>query len=79
MSQVPIKNTDGKVVGFQYCNDARVVATTYLCHVCGVEIGEDAIVWAREDGTLDTDKGHPFCESCLPEDPNDEGWDKNSY
>lgn len=42
----------------------------YKCIQCGKEVGEEEVIWARWDGTLSTDNGDPYCQSCLPEQPN---------
>ena len=39
---------------------------------CGDWVDDDDVIWAMPDGTLDTDKGEPFCDVCLPQDPNEE-------
>jgi len=39
----------------------------WRCHKCNEWMDADEIVWATEDGELNTDKGNPYCDSCLPE------------
>jgi len=36
------------------------------CYDCGLEIAEDDVLWATEDGVLTTN-GNPYCDACLPE------------
>jgi hypothetical protein len=38
----------------------------YKCSGCKTWIREDEVIWATKDGKLDTDKGKPFCDTCLP-------------
>jgi hypothetical protein len=44
----------------------RIYYTEYACYTCGSWLREDEVIWAKEDGTLDTDKGNPYCDCCLP-------------
>ena len=36
------------------------------CTDCPKMIDEDEVIWATEKGKLDTDKGNPYCDECLP-------------
>lgn len=38
---------------------------------CGEWLGEDEVIWARRDGTLDTDTGLAWCDGCLPPEPEE--------
>jgi hypothetical protein len=50
----------------------RCQMTEYECiGKCGVWMDEDEVIWATPDGRLNTDTGSPFCEACLPADPDD--------
>jgi len=40
----------------------------YDCVGCGIEIIEDEVNWATEDGKLTVLKGDPYCDACLPEE-----------
>jgi len=37
------------------------------CHNCQTELHEDEVIWATEDGELNTDSGNPYCVKCCPE------------
>ena len=44
----------------------RIYYTEYACECCGVWLREDEIIWALPNGELNTDKGNPYCDNCLP-------------
>ncbi len=50
---------------------------SYRCTGCGAEIPQDETFHARPDGTLDADRGLPYCDGCFgdlgPRDLNPEG------
>ena len=46
----------------------RIYAERWKCTGCGCFEDAEEIVWARPDGTLDTDKGDPYCVSCVPDE-----------
>jgi hypothetical protein len=52
-------------------NDGRMFCDSWKCVGCGEWLDEEDIVWALEDGTLNTDTGRPWCVSCCPADPDD--------
>ena len=39
----------------------------WKCTGCGCFEAAENVLWARADGTLDTDRGDPYCVSCAPE------------
>lgn len=44
----------------------------YKCAKCGTMLHEEIVIWALPDGTLNTDTGEPYCDACLPEQPDEE-------
>lgn len=50
----------------------------YRCSECGKHLPEDEVVWADDDGTLNTDTGKPWCTTCAPEEPVDPAWESEA-
>lgn len=44
----------------------RVYREEWRCRGCGAWIALDELVWADDQGKVDTDRGAPWCVSCLP-------------
>lgn len=42
---------------------------------CEAWVEESEAVWATKSGKLDTDKGDPYCDSCVPQEEEDPGED----
>lgn len=40
----------------------------WRCFECDNWVDADEVIWATPDGQLDTDKGNPYCDSCVPEE-----------
>ena len=36
------------------------------CRECGKPLNEDEVLWATEEGDLNSDVGHPWCDECIP-------------
>ena len=67
--------SNGKVIGRYIYNDIRVVATEYVCQGCHERFDEELVVWVMPDGTqeiMEKEGAMPYCENCLPPDPDDE-------
>lgn len=41
-----------------------------ICIKCNILYDIDNIIYAKQDGNLSVNEGNPYCESCLPEEPN---------
>ena len=39
------------------------------CYGCGKKLNEDEAIHATENGILSTGYGDPYCDECLPEEP----------
>lgn len=48
----------------------RIHHAEWKCHICGEWTHEDEVVWVKEDGTLTTRDGNPYCVSDAPEQPD---------
>ena len=46
--------------------NGRIYNEEYKCHDCGNWINEQEVIWALENGELNTEKGNPYCDECLP-------------
>lgn len=51
----------------------RLYRREYRCSgPCGGWLGEEDVLWAEHDGTLDTDTGVAWCLTCAPPEPLDD-------
>lgn len=50
-------------------SNPRIYVEEWRCSDCGVWVPSDEVVWAGPDGILDTDRGDPWCVSCVPTEP----------
>lgn len=62
--------------GWCSCEDNEGKENPYLdctdneqCIKCDMSYGIDNIIYAKQDGTLSSSEGDPYCEGCLPEQP----------
>jgi len=49
----------------------RIHFEEWKCEGCDEWVDADDVVWATDDGELNTDTGKPYCDSCVPEENND--------
>lgn len=52
----------------------RIYSVEWKCKGCGTWFDEEQILWVNPDGSLSTDSGDPYCDSCCPPIP-DEGYE----
>jgi len=64
--QQKISEDDRHKLTFDDMNE-RCQFEEWRCTECDEWTDDDDVVWATEDGELDTDKGKPYCCSCVPE------------
>jgi len=50
--------------------EATMIISSYPCCVCGTDIHEEEVIWATPDGRLTVDYGEPYCQHCLPPEPD---------
>lgn len=58
---------DGKSRVISDSYNPRIWVEEFKCVGCGEWFDKEEVNWALPDGTLDVDKGSPYCDSCLPE------------
>lgn len=49
----------------------RVYLEEWKCLGCSEWVEESEVTWSLPDGTLNTDKGDPYCDGCYPVVPYD--------
>jgi hypothetical protein len=53
----------------------RIFKQEYKCAGCGEWVEHEDVIWAHDDGTLNTDTGKSWCEGCCPEEPEYDKYD----